>query len=283
MSRSPKKGVTDKSGISVTVIAQVSDIHVRPRGLLYQNLVDSNAMFARAVEALNRLDPAPQLVLITGDLTDEGLPEEYEMLRELLAPLRHTYAVMPGNHDDRGRLREAFGDQPWLPREGELHFGIDVGAVRVLALDTTVPGLHHGELSPASLAWLERKLAANAHRQVVIAMHHPPFVTGIPYLDLYGLRDVGAFIELVSRYANIDRIVAGHVHRSMQTRIGSVPVLTCPSTTTQIALRLEPDAEPASYLEPPAFMLHRWGAAHTGSAVSHLCYIGHFEGPLPFA
>ena len=266
----------------MTVIAQLSDIHVRPRGMLYQDLVDSNAMFARAIETLNRLHPVPDLVLITGDLTDEGSPEEYEALRELLAPLKHAFAVMPGNHDDRGHLRAAFDDHLWLPAEGELHFGIDVDAVRILALDTSLPGLHHGELSHASLTWLERELAGNLHRPVVIAMHHPPFITGIPYLDQYGLRNVGAFAELVSRYGNIDRIVAGHVHRSMQTRVGSVPVLTCPSTTTQIALRVEPDAEPASYLEPPAFMLHRW-AGPAGSAVSHLCYIGRFEGPLPFA
>lgn len=266
----------------MTVIAQLSDIHVRPRGMLYQGLVDSNAMFAHAIGTLNRLNPAPNLVLITGDLTDEGSPDEYEALRELLEPLRHPFAVMPGNHDDRDQLRAAFADQLWLPAEGELNFGIDVGAVRILALDTSVPERHHGELGGASLAWLERELAENVHRPVVIAMHHPPFVTGIPYLDLYGLRNVGAFVELVARYENIDRIVAGHVHRSMQTRIGSVPVLTCPSTTTQIALRVEPEAEPASYLEPPAFMLHRW-AEQPGCAVSHLCYIGRFEGPLPFA
>ena len=266
----------------MTVIAQLSDIHVRPRGVLYQGLVDSNAMFARAIAALNRLNPVPDLVLITGDLTDEGSPEEYEALCELLAPLKHPFAVMPGNHDERDHLRRAFADHPWLPHEGELLYAIDVGVVRVLALDTTVPGLHHGALSPASLIWLERELAMNVERPVVIAMHHPPFSTGIPYLDLYGLRDVDAFVDVVSRYDHIDRIVAGHVHRSMQTRVGRVPVLTCPSTTTQIALRVEPDAEPASYLEPPAFMLHRWGE-HPRCAVSHLCYIGTFEGPLPFA
>ncbi|CAG9220304.1 3',5'-cyclic adenosine monophosphate phosphodiesterase CpdA [Paraburkholderia tropica] len=268
----------------MSVIAQISDIHVRPRGERYQDLVDSNAMFADAVDALNRLDPAPDFVLITGDLTDEGTPAEYAMLRDLLAPLRLPYAVMPGNHDHRENLRAAFTDQTWLPREGELHFGIDVGSIRLLALDSTVPGLHHGELSPASLDWLERELIANTHRRVMIAMHHPPFATGIPYLDLYGMADVRPLRDLVARHANVDRIVAGHVHRSMHTRLGSVPVLTCTSTTTQIALRLKADADPASFLEPPAFMLHRWSDDDgEGSAVSHLCYIGRFEGPMPFA
>ncbi len=270
----------------VSVIAQISDIHVRPRGRRYQDLVDSNAMFAQAVATLNRLDPAPDFVLISGDLTDEGRPDEYAMLRELLAPLRLPYAVMPGNHDHRRFLREAFADHAWLPREGELHFGIDAGAIRLLALDSTVPGFHHGELSPASLDWLERELVEHARRRVMIALHHPPFATGIPYLDLYGMTNVKPLRDLVARHANVDRIVAGHVHRSMHARLGNVPVLTCPSTTTQIALRLQPDADPASYMEPPAFMLHRWSDDDRdgeSSAVSHLCYIGQFDGPLPFA
>ncbi|HKD76179.1 MAG TPA: phosphodiesterase [Ktedonobacterales bacterium] len=266
----------------MTIIAQISDIHVRPRGRLYQDLVDSNAMFARAIEALNRLNPEPQLVLITGDLTDEGLPEEYEMLRELLAQLRHPYMVMPGNHDDRKCLRAAFGDQPWLSCAGELNFGIDVGHVRVLAMDTTVPGFHHGEIGPNPLMWLERELVENANRPVVIAMHHPPFRTGIPYLDLYGMHTTDALRDLLSRHHNVDRIVTGHVHRAMHARLGTVPVLTCPSTTTQIALRLQHNANPASLFEPPAFLLHCWqdGASN---GVSHLCYIGEFGEPFPFA
>ncbi|WP_321814071.1 MULTISPECIES: phosphodiesterase [unclassified Paraburkholderia] len=264
------------------VIAQVSDIHVRPRGRLYQDCVDSNAMFAEAVETLNRLNPAPQLVLITGDLTDEGVPEEYAMLRELLVPLKQLYAVMPGNHDDRAHLRSAFGDQPWPSREGELNFGTDVDQVRVLALNTTVSGLHHGELSEATLLWLERELVACTGRPAVIAMHHPPFTTGIPYLNLYGLRPPEALGVLPAKHAHAGRIIAGHVHRSMHTRFGAVPIVTCPRTTTQIALRLHGGVEAASLLEPPAFMLHHWSDAWD-SAVSHLCYIGQFEGPLPFA
>nr|WP_315594969.1 phosphodiesterase [uncultured Cupriavidus sp.] len=266
----------------MTSIAQVSDMHVRPEGMLYQSLVDSNAMFLRAVVALNSLEPAPDVVLFTGDLTDDESPEAYAMLRELLGGLIHPYVLMPGNHDDRGSLREAFSGQPWWPDAGELNYGFDVGPVRVLAVDTTVPGFHHGELSQPTLAWLGRELGANADRRIVIAMHHPPFDTGIPYLDRYGLREVNAFAQLVSRYRNIDRIIAGHVHRAMHSRLGTIPVSTCPSTTTQIALRLQADAKPASYMEPPAFMLHRWN--HTsGNAVSHLCYVDEFDGPMSFA
>lgn len=190
--------------------------------------------------------------------------------------------VLPGNHDDRGNLRAAFPDHTWLPNEDALSFALDVGELRLVALDTSVPGLHHGELDAKTLTWLDTELTEHRDRTVVIVMHHPPFMTGIPYLDIYGLRNADAFATVLARHNNVDRILAGHVHRSMQTRLGHVPVLTCPSTTTQIALRVEADAQPASFLEPPAYMLHRW----TGGgqpAVSHLCYVERFEGPLPFA
>ena len=252
--------------------------------MLYQNLVDSNAMLVSAVEAINRLQPAPDVVLITGDLTDDGSPEAYVMLRDILGTLQPRYLLMPGNHDDRRNLRKAFHDQPWpaLSDDGPLNFAFDVGAVRFLAVDTTVPGFHHGELDHATVAWMEHELRSSKARRCVIAMHHPPFSTGIPYLDKYGLRNLASLRDLISRHDNIDRIIAGHVHRAMQTSIGAVPVATCPSTTTQIALRVREDARPASYLEPAAFMLHRW-AGDAREGVSHLCYVGDFEGPFPFA
>jgi 3',5'-cyclic-AMP phosphodiesterase len=238
-------------------------------------------MLAQAIARLNQLTPAPDFALITGDLTDEGSPDEYVMLRELLAPLALPYAVMPGNHDDRDHLRQAFADHSYLPATGPLRYGLDVGDIRILALDTSVPGLHHGKLDTDDLAWLDRELTRCAGRPALIAMHHPPFATGIPYLDIYGLHDAERFGEVIAAHPHVDRVIAGHVHRSMQTRLGNVPVMTSPSTVTQIALRTEADAQPASFLEPPAFMLHRWVKGKP--AVSHLNYIGRFDGPYPFA
>ncbi|KAG8148782.1 phosphodiesterase [Burkholderia catarinensis] len=265
----------------MTIIAQISDVHVRPAGVLYQDVVDSNAMLARAVASLNALAPRPDLVLVTGDLTDEGAPEEYAMLRRLLAPLEIPFAVMPGNHDKRDNLRSAFPDHTYLPAQGPLHFTIDVGAVRIVALDTSVPDLHHGELDLDALAWLDAELHACCERPTIVAMHHPPFDTGIPYLDIYGLRDIDRFAATLTVHSHVERVIAGHVHRSMQTRLGNVPVLTCPSTVTQIALQTQADAQPASYLEPPALLLHCWTQGK--SSISHLSYIDQFEGPYPFA
>lgn len=184
----------------MTTIARISDVHVRPRGILYQDAVDSNRMLATAIACLNQLSPAPDLVLITGDLTDEGQPDEYAMLRELLAPLQPPFIVLPGNHDDRDHLRAAFGDHRYLPNDGPLHFAMDIGDVKIVALDTSVPQQHHGELSAASLEWFDRALTECRDRPALVAMHHPPFATGIPYLDIYGMRDTAAFAEVLQRH-----------------------------------------------------------------------------------
>jgi 3',5'-cyclic-AMP phosphodiesterase len=103
------------------LLAQISDLHVRPTGERYKDAVDSNRMFADAVEHLNRLDPRPDLVLITGDLVDEGLAAEYDSLRALLGGLELPYLLMPGNHDDRERLALFFSEHAYLPASGPKH------------------------------------------------------------------------------------------------------------------------------------------------------------------
>src|SRR5258707_7405875 len=136
------------------LLAQISDLHVRPTGERYKDAVDSNRMFADAVEHLNRLDPRPDLVLITGDLVDEGLQAEYDSLQALLGGLELPYLLMPGNHDDRERLALSFSVHSYLPANGPKHYVIDQFPVRIVALDTTVPGDHHGEVEEADLTWL---------------------------------------------------------------------------------------------------------------------------------
>jgi 3',5'-cyclic AMP phosphodiesterase CpdA len=264
------------------LIAQISDPHIRPGKQLYKNLVDSNAMFAAAVRHLNALDPRPDLVLLSGDLVDEGSPAEYARARELLAALAIPFLVIPGNHDEREAFRAAFHDQAYLPPAGPFHYVIDrAGPVRIVALDVTLPGLHHGAVDDTSLAWLDGALAAEPERPTIIMMHQPPFACGIPYLDLYWCEGGERLAAVVARYPAIERIVCGHVHRFMQLRFAGTLLCTAPSTVTAIALQLRPDAEPLSSIEPPACLLHHW-RPDTG-LITHLSPIGAFAGPFPFA
>ena len=264
------------------LIAQISDLHLRSAGALYQGVVDSNADFARCVAALNALDPQPDVILLTGDLVDEGQPAEYETACSLLAKLNAPVFAIPGNHDEWRAFRAALAAHDYLPPAGPFHYVIaDRGPVRIIALDVTVPGKHHGDIDEAAALWLDHALAAEPDRPTLLMMHQPPFATGIPYLDPYGCRNGQRLAAIVSRYPAIERILCGHVHRAMQLRFAGTLLCTAPSTTTTIALQLRPGATPASFKEPPAYLLHDWQEGR--GLLTHHCLVGDFPGPYPFA
>jgi len=263
------------------LIAQISDLHLRAEGALYQGVVDSNADFARVVDHLNRLDPQPAVILLTGDVVDEGQPAEYATARKLLAQLKAPVFAIPGNHDEWGAFRTTFAQQPGLPAEGPFNYAIEeAGPVRVIALDVTVPGKHHGEITPHAMEWLARTLSQDPARSTLVMMHQPPFECAIPYLDPYLCRNGQWLAEVVQRYANVDRVLCGHVHRAMQRRFAGTIACTAPSTTTTIALQLAADAKPASFHEPPGYLLHHW---RDGAVITHHVLVGDFDGPYPFA
>lgn len=263
------------------LIAQISDPHLRPDGHLYQGVVDSNADFAACVAALNARSPQPDLVLLTGDLVDEGSPAEYETAARLLAQVHAPVFALPGNHDDWGAFRASLAGHDYLPQRGPFHYVIaDRGPLRILALDVTVPGKHHGILDAPSAEWLEQTLRADPDRPTLIMMHQPPFATGIPYLDPYACRDGERLAAIVAKYPAVERILCGHVHRAMQIRFAGTLLCTAPSTTTTIALQLAASAQPASFKEPPAFLLHDWRDGHL---ITHHVLVGDFLGPYPFA
>lgn len=264
------------------LIAHLSDLHIRPQGALYQGLVDSNTMCKQAIEHLNALRPRPDVVIITGDLVDEGLPAEYEMASALLADIEQPLLMIPGNHDDRELFRSAFAQAEIAINKEPLHFvASDLGPVRIIGLDITVPGKHHGDMSEAAQAWLEAALAEEPERPTLIMLHQPPFLSGIPYIDTYACLNANRLVQVVERYPAIERVVCGHIHRSMQLRFGGSLLCTAPSTTTAIALALDANATEASYIEPPALLLHHW-KTDTG-LITHWVPIGKFPGPFPFA
>lgn len=263
------------------LIAHLSDPHVMPPGTLYQGLVDSNRMFAEAINHLGSLSPRPDVAILSGDLVEDGSAEAYSHARAMLARLGMPLLAIPGNHDDREAFRSAFRDDGFVSDRGPLHFVREEhGPVRIVGLDITVPGEHHGDFDADAEAWLTKTLEADSARPTLVMMHQPPFASGIPYIDEYNCRGGERLAAVIARFGAVERVVAGHIHRAMQIRFGGTVLCTAPSTTTAIALRLEPEAEPASFIEPPALLLHRY-AAGTG-IVTHHVPIGAFPGPLPF-
>jgi len=175
-------------------------------------------------------------VLLSGDLADHATDEEYEQVRDLLAPLGAPLYVLPGNHDDRCALHSHFG----VPgRDGEpVQYSVDLGPLRLVVLDTTRPGEDPGALDRDRLGWLDSELAAAPGAPTLIAMHHPPLLTGMAPWDDLGLpdadrRDLG---EVVERHPQVRRLVAGHFHRTITGELAGRGVLTVPSTYVQARL-----------------------------------------------
>jgi 3',5'-cyclic AMP phosphodiesterase CpdA len=262
------------------LIAQLSDPHIRPKGKLYKGQIESNRMFAEAIEHLHGLDRRPDLVVLSGDLVDRGQADEYAMVRELLAGLAIPWLVMPCNHDEREQFRAAFADQRYLPANGPLHYVVDDYPVRIVALDSCPPGRHDGEIDAAGLNWLQATLAAEPVKPTLVLLHHPPFVSGIPYMDPYRYVDAEPLAAVIRGFSTIEAVLCGHVHRPMAKRWAGTVVLACPSTATEIALQLQPGATPQSFLGPQACLLHLWHPQH--GLVSHTSYIGSYPGPFPF-
>lgn len=262
------------------LIAQISDMHVKAEGELLFKRLDTPGYLERAVAHINALDPRPDLVLATGDLVEAGKPEEYAHLRRLLAPLAMPVYLTPGNHDARDALREAFADHAYLPRTGFLQYTIETYAVRLIALDSLVPGKTRGELCAERLGWLEARLA-ESDRPTIVAVHHPPFDCGIAAFDGERL-DEGSerLAELVRRHPNVERLICGHVHRPIQVRWAGSMASIAPSTAHQATLDLHESPLFSMMMEPPGLALHLWRPG-TG-LITHLSYIGTYAGPHPF-
>lgn len=259
------------------LIAQITDSHIRVPGKLLMGRVDTAGFLAAAVAAANRLDPPADLVIMTGDLVEHAHPAEYAHFAALIAPLRAPVFLLPGNHDARDALREAFPGHRYLPRAGFLQYTLEGGPLRIVALDTLIPGEGGGELCAERLLWLERALSAAPRRPTLVMMHHPPFPTGIAHMDRHGLKNADAFAAVIARHPNVERIVAGHLHRSIQARFAGTLASTCPSPAHQIALDFHAGAPLRYVLEPPGFQLHRWSEG--AGLVTHTVPIGDFAGP----
>jgi 3',5'-cyclic-AMP phosphodiesterase len=209
------------------------------------------------VAALVALDPQPDAVLLTGDLTDDGDPRSYARVRELLAPLAVPVHPIPGNHDDRDALREAFADHPGVAATGGfVQYAVDCDGVRVLMCDTLVPGSPAGSFGEERRAWLAGALDGTP---TIVAMHHPPIPTGIAEFDTIGLpaADVAALAELLGGRDEVLRVVGGHIHRVITATVGGVAVTVAPSAWRQAVLDLGPDGRAVvDEGEPAGYALH---------------------------
>lgn len=206
-------------------IAHLSDPHLLSHGARQYGIVDTEAGLVRALERLGHLTPAPQALVFTGDLADKAEPEAYARLREIVEPAAAGLGAQViwtmGNHDERAAYARGLFDTDDDGPQDRVH---EVDGLRIVALDTSVPGYHHGELLASQLDWLADVLATPAPLGTVLAMHHPPVPT--PMLraaELIELADQHLLAEVL-RGTDVRTILAGHLHYSTYSTFAGIPV-----------------------------------------------------------
>lgn len=250
-------GGADASG--AMLIAQISDLHVRADGSLMHGKIDTRAALDNCVDHVDQLDPRPDLVLATGDLADRGTPEDYPLLRRALDRLGMPIYIIPGNHDDRAALRACFGDLGYLPTDGPfLHYTLESWPLQLIALDTVLPGEVGGGLCSARLGWLADRLAEQPDRPTVIFMHHPPFASGIGFLDRPPFQGAAEMAGIVRAHRQVRQVICGHIHRAIHLNWAGTCAAVAPSTLYQMNLDLDPAATFKPTADPPAIALYRW-------------------------
>lgn len=205
------------------------------------------------------LNPRPNIVLATGDLVDLALPHDYAVLRAMLNRLEMPLYVIPGNHDDREAMRRTFGDVSYLRDcEAFLHYTVEPYPLRLIGLDTMLPGEVRGGLCANRLHWLADRLAEQPDRPTLIFMHHPPFASGIAFLDTPPFEGAEAMARLIGAHRQVRQLVCGHIHRALHVNWAGTCAAVAPSTVYQMALAFDPDRSFGPSGDPPAISLYRW-------------------------
>jgi 3',5'-cyclic-AMP phosphodiesterase len=269
--------------VAPVVIAQITDLHIKPPGELACRRVDTAEALTRLIAQLKNLRPRPAAVVASGDLVDDASEAAYAHLDRLLAPLDLPLAVIPGNHDNRDLVRRLFCGQRYAQPSGAANLLLALKALDLFLLDSSVPGQPYGQLDGATLSWLDVALASSDDRPALVFLHHPPFVTGIVHMDRQNLQNARDLAAVVAGHPRVRLIAAGHVHRAVATVFAGVAATICPAPNHAVDLDLLDASAPAFHMEPPAFHLHAWFAGgRFGRLVTHLVPIGRFAGPYPF-
>ncbi len=263
------------------LIVQISDTHLEgPRQKTF-GVAPMAEYLALCVAHINRLKPQPDLVLHTGDVTNNGRLEEAQHAAEIFKDLQAPLVVVPGNHDNREALAAAFGPQT-CPRDahGFIQHDIILDGLRLIGLDTTKPDAPGGAFDAIRAAWLDARLQEAPDTPTALFMHHPPAHFGVIETEVDGFEGVDLLAEVIARHPQVTRILAGHIHLSSVTTWQGTVVSTAPSTGMRLYLDLTLSRS-AYILDAPAYHLHYW---HAGQGwVTHTVRVLAEEPLHPFA
>jgi 3',5'-cyclic-AMP phosphodiesterase len=240
------------------LVAHLSDLHVFSRVKETRLVRDDVAgRVERLIRDVAAFRPGFDAVLITGDVADGGSPEDYALVRRLLAPLDVPILVVPGNHDRRETMRASFADLVPFEAGAHLNFCTSIGPLRLIGLDSQVPGKVEGRLCGERLDWLARTLARPHDGRTIVMLHHPPFPTGMGVIDehilIEGAAELGA---LLAAQEGPVSLLCGHVHRPIQTLWHGAFAATAGSPAFQFELVFGRPEEPPTSDESDAYHVH---------------------------
>lgn len=212
-------------------ILHLSDTHFRAGGEKLYGSVDAEARLGQLLGEVEASGGRPEAIVFTGDLADHGEPQAYARLRSIVEPAAARIGAqviwVMGNHDDRGNFRSELLGQ--IPSDRPVDRVHDVNGLRIITIDSTVPGHHYGEVTDAQLDWLAEELASPAPHGTILAMHHPPVPSVLDLAVLVELRQQSALAEVL-RGSDIRSIIAGHLHYSTTATFAGIPVSVASAT-----------------------------------------------------
>lgn len=212
-------------------LVHVSDPHLLAGGAALGGRYDVDRTLDRTLAAVESAAGRADAIVVTGDLADLGEPDAYRRLRAAVDPVAERIGApaiwVAGNHDERPALREHLLDA--APTEDPVTGVWDLNGLRVIALDSTVPGWHHGDLDAEQLSWLADELRTPAAHGTLLAMHHPPVPSHIPFFDILELRHQDELAGIL-RGSDVRGILAGHLHYSLHATFAGIPVSVASAT-----------------------------------------------------
>lgn len=241
-------------------VLHLTDTHIVRRDRRYSG-IDTAAYLRDALTCASALEPTPAYAVITGDLVNGGKRAEYKHFANIMSVLPMPYVVVPGNHDDRDRLRQTLPPTTFGGSHDErIRFVYDAFDVRLIGLDVTRAGRPGAQIDGENLAWLAARLEEAPQRPTILALHQPPFRSGLHYLDVFGFRGAPRLRRLVDAAPQIGRVICGHIHTVKIKRWRHALAMSAPSTAPQSVPELFERRIFGVRREPAGFAVIDWSA-----------------------
>ena len=265
----------------MTIVLQISDTHIAAHGRLVSDKLDTASAFESLVKRIIQIRSEigkVDAIIASGDISDDGTANSYEIFKNIIEKLDIPTFVIPGNHDSRSRLRDAFSVDGYLPKVGKLNWHVPLADFHLIGLDSLVEGMPGGEVDTSTLAFLSDKFEALDSAPVLLALHHPPFKSGIKFMDEIGLQGVRHFHNVLKSYNGEVRLICGHIHNLMVMNVAGHVALSAPAPTSSFSYNLQDNALKGFMRIEDGFLLHRWSNGFQSVRIS--THKG--EGPFPF-